>query len=131
MPNLLIPEKYCLSYLVTLAGFGLKDVGAFKVYIVHPFMYKGSECPWGGSLLDRGPAAQTLPSELCSPPPPAPPSSSFSCHSQLGGSHELVLIRCHQALETRGGQTGFSGQILVWFRQSNAARPICLRGFHG
>jgi hypothetical protein len=104
-------------------------VGAFEVYIVHPFMYIGSKCPWGGSTSDLGRAAQILLSELCSLPPLL--SSSFICHFQVGGSHELVLIRCHQALETRGGQTGFSGQILVWFCQSNAARSICLRVLYG
>lgn len=125
MPNLLTPASvvyYIWYHLLVLA----LRMWVLLRYTIHPFIYIGSKCLWGGSTSDLGPAAQPLSSELCPRPPATAPSSSFLCHSQVGGSHELVLISCHQALETRGGQTGFSGQILVWFCQSNATMLICL-----
>lgn len=71
MLDLLLPEKHCLPYLVTLAGFGCKGVGAFEVY-GSPLLSHRFKMSEGSSTSDLGPAAQTLSSELCLPPSQSP-----------------------------------------------------------
>lgn len=87
IPNLVIPEKQSLWYQVALLVSALRMWVSSEVHCSshHLHMFR---CLWRRFYLKRC-------HQNC------PRSSSFIYHSQVGASLELVLIKSHQALQTK------------------------------